>query len=165
MADYWLDANIFIAPYRNKYYDFDVAPTFWKLLTQKAADGVLASPLSVYDELVVGKDDLATWARQQHNMPLFVPPDQSVQQTLSRVAAYVLAKYPAAQSNQFLAGADAWLIAYAIAHGGKVVTFERPKGNISPTPKIPDVCNHFGIKWISLFEMFGELKVTAEFKG
>jgi hypothetical protein len=162
---FWLDANVFIAPYRQRYYTFDVAPTYWTLLIQRAADGTLASVSQVYDELAGGQDPLAVWVRQQKDTPLFVQPDQAVQQALGQVAAYVSRRYRAPEVTEFLDDADPWFIAHALAHGGKVVTFETRAGNNSLQIQIPNVCDHFSIEPISLFQMFSELNIVLEFKG
>ncbi len=131
MVSFWLDANVFIAPFKQGFYDFDVAPSFWDLLVQRASDGQLASVSRVYDELARGEDPLAHWVRRQGHTPLFLDPDEEVQQALGRVATYVTRRYNTPQVVEFLAGADPWLIAHAIAKGGKVVTFETRVGSNS----------------------------------
>ena len=69
------------------------------------------------------------------------------------------------QVVDFLAGADPWLIAHAIAKGGKVVTFERRVGSSSSNIKIPNVCDYFRIETISLYQMFTEANIVLEFRG
>lgn len=55
---YVLDANIFIEAART-YYSFDLAPPFWEFLKTKAHNGLLCSIDRVYDEIKLGKDQLA----------------------------------------------------------------------------------------------------------
>jgi predicted nucleic acid-binding protein len=51
--------------------------------------------------------------------------------------------------------ADPFVVALALAKGWKVVTSENP-GGTSPRKRIPDVCEHFSIKCLSLLEFFRE---------
>ncbi|HJX13119.1 MAG TPA: DUF4411 family protein, partial [Dehalococcoidales bacterium] len=59
----------------------------------------------------------------------------------------------------FLKGADPWVIAYAKAHGGIVVTFETP-APFAQKPKIPDIADLFGVKHKNLWDVLDELKAT-----
>ena len=165
MVSFWLDANVFIAPFKQGFYDFDVAPSFWNLLVQRASDGQLASVSRVYDELAHGEDPLADWIRRHSDTSLFLEPDEEVQRAMGRVATYVTGRYDTPQVVDFLAGADPWLIAHAIAKGGKVVTFERRIGSNSSRIKIPNVCDHFRIETISLYQMFTEANIVLEFRS
>jgi hypothetical protein len=49
------------------------------------------------------------------------------------------------------------VIALARSRGWKVVTQEHP-AKPGGRPKIPDVCQHYGIECLSLFEFFRENK-------
>ena len=64
--------------------------------------------------------------------------------------------------RQFLAKADPWLIAHAIASGGKVVTQETRADEASPRVKIPNVCDFFGVESLNMDDMLREL--GASFK-
>ena len=64
--------------------------------------------------------------------------------------------------RQFLAKADPWLIAHAIASGGKVVTQETRAGENSRRAKIPNVCDFFGVEAMNMDDMLREL--GASFK-
>ena len=165
MPAFWLDANVFITPNRLEYYSFELAPTFWQLLEQKANDGILASPTRVYDELVRRGDDLAKWAKARQNTSLFVEPDQSVQKAFTAVADYVMNNYQYHRAEEFLGGADPWVIAHAMVDNAKVVTYETKRSLIAQEPKIPNVCQAFEVIPITLFEMFRELSITLEFRG
>ena len=52
--------------------------------------------------------------------------------------------------------ADPWVIAYAKAYGGKVVTFESSKP-LQKKPKIPDVAELFDVKCIDIWDVLDEL--------
>ena len=159
MPRFWLDTNVFITP-KNSYYSFDIAPGFWTFIDEQAEAGEIAVPALVYDELVGKSDDeLSEWARDRRGGPLFVQPSSSVQSALTQVADYVTSRYEPNQAADFLRGADAWVIAHAIAEGGRVVTLETKVSPSSTKAKIPNVCERFDVEWIPMFEMLRELRM------
>ena len=160
MTDYWLDSNVFVQGSRGPY-GFDIAPSFWILIDGLAADGRIACPLKVCDELLDGLDELANWGRVRRASGLFVDPDTAVQVSLREIAAYVGTRYrPIRETQRFLDKADPWVIAHAHAKGGKVVTLEKPVPNDSKIVKIPNVCHHFHVESISTYQMLRELGVS-----
>ena len=98
------------------------------------------------------------------NTGLFIQPDWSTQAESKRVSEYVRETYAQNQNQmrQFLAKADPWLIAHAIAGGGKVVTQETRAGENSRRVKIPNVCDFFGVESLNMDDMLREL--GASFK-
>lgn len=159
MPEFWLDADSLIEP-KNGPYGFDIAPGFWAFLEQKANEGVIASSILVYEEFHNGaEDDLLQWAKQQRDAGFFIEPDSLVQTAFRDVADYVNRIYPQHQASEFLSGADPWMIAHAKAYGGRVVTFEKSAAN-SKRPKIPDVCHHFRVKCLNMYEMARELGMS-----
>lgn len=60
--------------------------------------------------------------------------------------------------TEFARVADSWLIAYAKAYGGTVVTNETYNKDIESKIPIPNVCEAFGIQYINTFEMLRKLK-------
>ena len=60
--------------------------------------------------------------------------------------------------EEFLGGADPWLITKAITMNATVVTHEQL--NLSARRKflIPNICRHFGVPWLDTFEMLGALE-------
>ena len=140
---------------------FDIAPTFWELLDGLVADGRIASPARVYDELLDGQDELLAWARTRKASGLFVEPDGAVQVSFREIVEYVGTHYrPIRETQRFLDKADPWVIAHAHAGGGKVVTLEQQVPNISRIVKIPNVCDHFGLESINTYQMLRELGVS-----
>jgi hypothetical protein len=161
VLEYWLDADSLIVAHRGPY-SFSFGTTLWDFLEAKAHEGVIGSPQTVFDELsttekIENKDKLELWARELKGV-LFLPPEPSVQVEYSKVAAYVQNSGKYAQHNiaEFLGGADPWVIAYPMALGGRIVTFEAPAPR-SKDPKIPDVAGEFGIKCLNLWDMLDEL--------
>ena len=57
-------------------------------------------------------------------------------------------------------GADPWVIAHAIAHGGVVVTFEARAPVNSHQVRIPNVCQRFDVRCITTYQMLRELGVS-----
>lgn len=164
MADYWLDADTFIHA-KNEGYAFDLAPGFWKIIDQKAADGIIASSITVYHELVdEGTDDLADWARLRENSGFFVVPNEDVQLQYRRIVNYVNQNYKPHKAQEFLDGADPWIIAHAKAAGGEVVTFETPTKTSKTVPdvKIPDVADKFNVNCINLWKLLRIFGVSLD---
>jgi hypothetical protein len=158
MADYWLDADIFIRS-KNEAYGFDLAPGFWKLIDQKAKEGIIASSIVVYRELIKGNDYLAEWARQRENSGLFIIPNEKVQDQNKLIVNYVNRTYAPHKVQQFLKGADPWIIAHAKIDGGEVVTFETHVGG---DIKIPDIADKFHVKCINLWDLLRILHVSFD---
>jgi Domain of unknown function (DUF4411) len=156
LVEYWLDSNIFIES-KTGAYAFDIAPGFWTLLETRATDGVLAIPTIVYDEIADQRDDqLSDWLKERKSI-FAVSADAAVQANFTRVADYVNQTYNTNQAALFLGKADAWLIAYAMAHGGSVVTLETKVVSTSTKAKIPNVCDHFAVSSIDRNELLRAL--------
>lgn len=163
MFDFWLDADSLIKPYREAY-SFDRVPKFWKFLEEKAKEQVIVSSDLVLRELEEGcsdkkhPDELLVWARIQRGV-FFLPPTESIQQMVGQIGTYVEsnAQYAPWHIQDFLGGADPWVIAHAKILGGRVVTFEKSAPN-SKKVKIPDVAARFSVNCISLWGMLDEFK-------
>jgi hypothetical protein len=155
VPDYWLDADVLIRA-KNEYYAFDLASHFWEFLEQKGLEAVVASCRAVYDELVQKDDELKAWAVRQHRNGFFWEPDEQVQAKYRTIADYVTATYRPAFGKPFLAKGDAWLIAQAAVHGGKVVSLETP-APLGQKPKVPDVAHHFHVQTPNLYEVLRTL--------
>lgn len=119
---YLLDANTYIQA-MNTYYYVDFCPAYWDWLDRQFNQGELASINMVYDELADDKDALATWVRQRKNQFIAVD-DKPTQQVYSSIVNYI-AQHPyfkPSEIDQFLAGADPWLIAKAKMTGAILIT-------------------------------------------
>jgi hypothetical protein len=151
-----LDANCFIDA-KERYYRFPVCPGYWDWLADANARGVVFSVDKVRDELVNGGGELAVRA-QGAIKNLFLKPHAAVIQQFALVAAWVAQhpQYRQSAKDLFLAGADPWLIAHAMAHNWTVVTLEKPAPQALKTIKIPDVCAHFGVVYKDPFQLLEE---------
>ena len=165
--NYCLDTSVYTQAHR-LYYAFDIAPPFWKALDTLAQNGIIISPLAVYDELMEGDDELKQWAKE-HRKTLFIEPDPDVNDAYRQVVDFANKRYQDDHwIREFLRGADPWVIAQAKAHNLIVTTMEGEKkaedvnkssGRFIGEIKIPNMCNHFGIKFISTFELLRTLKI------
>lgn len=152
---YLLDANTLIEA-KNRYYRMAVCPAYWSWIQRSQGAGVVASIDLVAEELKRGNDELATWAKGQTD--LFLPvSDDDTQQSFGAVAQQVAAEaagMKAGALDEFLAGADPWLIAKAMAlKDAVVVTHEQFNLQMRRKFSIPNVCHHFGVPWIDTFEL------------
>jgi hypothetical protein len=161
VPNYWLDTNSFILPSRGPFR-FPRGAEFWDFIEQKGKEKIIGSPELVlskelYPDGIKKPDGLALWAKQQQGL-LFIAADEKVQKIYSQVAQQVKLepRYHIEHVVKFLDGADAWVIAYAKAFGGKVVTFEKSEP-LSTKPKIPDVAYSFGIDCINIWDMLDAL--------
>jgi hypothetical protein len=115
--------------------------------------------MEVYNELTSGSDELAKWIKKLKS-PMFWQADANVQSALTPINNYVMSHYSPTQGAKFLSGADPWLIAHAKATSSTVVSWEALVANNSQKPKIPNVCAHFGIPCLTLYQLLRNEKVT-----
>ena len=152
--NYLLDANTLIEA-KNRYYQMNICPGFWDWVKLGQDTGVLRSVESVRTELRRGNDELAQWAKD--NSGLFhLESDAPTQAACGEVAQYLAAQaqpMKAGGLEEFLAGADPWLIAKARVTGAAVVTHERLNLQNRKKFLIPNVCQHFGVTCLDTFEL------------
>lgn len=160
---YLLDANIFIQA-KNRHYAFDVVPGFWRWLERAHGIGIAGSVERVREELLVGQDELADWARTHSSF--FQPIDDDTAacfRPLLEWASSAPAGYKSAALNEFSSdAADFLLVAHALAHRHVVVTHEVPSPNSSRRVKIPDACKALGVEWESPFAMLRKSKAKFD---
>jgi hypothetical protein len=161
LASYWLDTDVYLQA-ANGVLAFDLAPDFWQLLESKANEEIIGSPRHVYIELVEisGRDDeIAKWAKAQREAgKLFVDPDQTVLDRYTVIADYVNGTCDQSEGDKFLNGADAWVIAHAIAGGTVAVSEEKMAGMGSKRVKVPNICAHFNVPCIKTEQLLRDLK-------
>jgi hypothetical protein len=155
LSPFWLDANVFVEA-KNRYYKFERVPKFWSFLSAQIQVGSICSPKAVYDELMPYRDQLSAWVKTRKAKGLCVNPNDDIQSHFSRVANHVATKYPRHRSEEFLSGADPWVIAYSLHFGGTVVTQESTSRR--KKVRIPTVCIEFDVRCIDTFEMLDWFK-------
>ena len=141
---------------------FERAPQYWRFLKEKADAGVIGSPELVLDKELTGSDpskadSLELWAKPLRGV-LFLPSDSATQHRYRDTARWVQTngRFKQHHIDTFLAKADGWLVAYAQARGGQIVTFETPQPQ-STKPKIPDVAQQFGVTCLNVWDMLNAL--------
>jgi len=159
---YILDANVLIEAKR-RYYSFDLCPGFWDSLLHHNSMGNLESIDRVGKDLSEG-DDLDAWKKQSPSF--FAPTEGAAISTSYRdINQWVQSqeRFSNFEKSRFADDVDAWVIAYAKANNATVVTHEvsAPK---STKVKIPDVCNHFNIRYTNTFDMLQKLGVVFYWK-
>jgi len=152
---YLLDANVFIEASR-RYYGFDIVPAFWSWLDQKQFDEDIASITSIYDELADYGDELSDWVKVRKGNDWWLDiTDHATQEAYREVVAWVMAhpSFKPEAKDDFLAGADPWLIAKAKVLGVSIVTHEKLDLNAKKKVYIPVVCEHFGVACLDTFQL------------
>ncbi|WP_419736639.1 DUF4411 family protein [Pseudomonas sp. COR18] len=154
-----LDANTLIEA-KNRYYGMSICPAFWDWLLREHQTLELASITSVKDELSKGNDDLATWTARNSGFFQAIS-DEPTQAAYIQIATHVADQAPKMKVgalDEFLAGADPWLIAKALCTGAIVVTHEVLNLDAKRKFIIPNVCKHFGISYMNTFELLHKLE-------
>lgn len=153
-----LDANTLIEA-KNRYYGMTICPAFWQWLILKNEALELASINSVREELAKGNDDLAQWT-EEHSSFFHSISDDSTQAAYIEVATHVAqqaSKMKVGALEEFLSGADPWLIAKARCTGATVVTHEVLNLEAKRKFIIPNVCAHFGVPYMNTFDLLHRL--------
>jgi hypothetical protein len=151
---YLLDANTLIEA-KNRYYSMTICPGYWSWILQSHGQGVVASIDTVCEELKQGNDDLAQWAKQ-HDDLFWQVSDDATQAAFTEVATHVAntaAQMKPGAVEEFLSGADPWLIAKAMTTQ-ECVLVTQEKLDLQRKNKfiIPNICQHFGVKWVDTFQ-------------
>jgi len=137
-----------------RWYPPDVFPTVWEHLRRLANVGKIVSSEEVFRELERKEDELFAWAKRYKGM--FLPLDDAVQASVTEIMAAFPRLVDGRLGKSF---ADPFVIATARVTERVVITGERPTGKVQ-RPKIPDVCQHFGVECINLVELFRREKWT-----
>lgn len=139
------DTSAFIEPWQ-RLYPRDLFEPHWQWIEKQIAQGTIKATELVKVELGNVEDELFEWAKTQDE--LFLPIDNDVQQALMAVVA----EFPdLTDHHRDRSGADPWVIAQAMVLNCPVVTYETMGKKAKP--KIPNACQHFGIKvytWIDV---------------
>jgi len=143
---YVFDSDSLINLFRHYYPER--FPTLWEKFNILVSEGELTSVRDVFKEIGSNEDSLGTWAKEQKTI-LFL---ESTVEELKFVAEIFQVKHFQAmiRKKERLKGkpvADPFVIARAKIYNACVVTQEKKTKNAA---KIPNVCDHFGIRWTNL---------------
>ncbi|KMN06780.1 DUF4411 family protein [Pseudomonas helleri] len=155
---YLLDANSYIQA-KNAHYRMNFCPGFWDWLDTTFQLGQLSSITMVYKELSDYGDELSDWVKIRHAQFDTID-DKDTQEFFGRIAEHVMnMKLPTdPEKIRFLGGADPWLIAKAATTGKTIVTHEVLAPDNSKKIKIPNICKHFDVNYITSFDLLDVLQ-------
>lgn len=137
-----------------RHYPPDVFPTLWIKLDEVINAGDIVSTEEVYVELAKKSDELHAWIKDRKH--ILVPLSEDIQQLVTNV----LAEYPRlVDTLRNRSMADPFVIGTAMGLDAIVVTGEVLTGKMDK-PRIPDVCEAKGIRWINFLQMIRELELT-----
>ena len=158
MNKYLLDANTFIEA-KNRYYSMSICPGYWHWLERANQMQQLESIDFVAEELKSGNDELAKWTKD--NPQLFVSCDDIATQGAYALVINFIMELKQFQSNvkdEFLRGADPWLVAKAKATNGILVTHEKYNPDIKRKILIPNLCKQLNVQYLNTFELLERLQ-------
>ena len=166
---YLIDADVFISA-KNQYYAFDICPGFWKSMIHHCKAGNVRSLDRVKSELLAGREteDLVLWVKNDLPSDYFLNADsEEVTSAYAEVMLWVQKnpQYSDAAKAEFAAGADGWLVAYAMVHGTIIVTNEQPRPESRRHIMLPDICTQFKVSYKGTFSMLNDLAVRFEWSG
>jgi hypothetical protein len=133
-----------------RWYPLRLFPSLWERIDSLIQEGNIISSEEVLRELERKEDSLHGWAKERKAM--FQPLSDQVQEAVNRVLAQFRAMVDDRSGKSF---ADPFVVATAMTTDTVLVTGEKPTGS-ARRPKIPDVCEHFGIPWMSMVELIEE---------
>lgn len=153
-----LDANVFIEA-KNRYYGFDLVPAFWTWIEDQAEAGEIASTDMIYGELKDYGDELSEWVKDRRDLIFHMESSSAaVAATVARLGTWAQDEnYKAHVLEQFMSGADPFLIGVALESDSIVVTHETASRSKRKGVKIPDACRHVGVQCENTFEMMRAL--------
>jgi hypothetical protein len=157
---YLLDTNIFIDAHQ-RYYAFDISPSFWESLGKLAKDKKIVSIDRVKEEILRGdkEDELCKWARGNFSDWFMSTDDPKVFKAYADIIQWVQSQeqFRDHAKAEFARIADSWLVAYALAYNHTVVTHEVYNKDAKNRVLIPNVCVAFGVPYINTFDMLRNL--------
>ncbi len=158
--NYIVDSNIFITAHR-QIYPFDIAPSFWEKLAEKASGKIIIIE-AVQKEILKGQDLLAEWyEREKNKFQVLGIPEQEVIKAYQKIITSINdnEQYKQSAKEEFASLTDSWLCAYGLAYGEKIVTLEKYDAEIKNRIKIPNVCKEFEIEYIDLLQFMREIGI------
>jgi hypothetical protein len=162
-----IDANVLITPY-NAYYSFEFAPVFWEKMAQHIELKNILILDKVFDEIVAKEDLLSAWIKKIRGLEQISHKKSQIIENYGNIIKHIENSgfYNSIALNDWSkeTKADPWIIATAMTYNYTVITFEDFNHGLhinqpSKNPKIPNICQHFSIKWANLFYMMNQLKI------
>jgi hypothetical protein len=129
-------------------YPIALFPSLWEKFDRLISESQMIAPEEVLFELEKKEDGLFGWAKDRPQ--LFRPLNAEVQNAVREI----LANFPKlVDSRKDRSRADPFVIALAmVTENGVVVTGEKNSG-VPDKPRIPNVCEYFGIPYLRTLEL------------
>jgi hypothetical protein len=154
-VSYSVDTSAFLDAW-TRYYPVDVFPTIWGQIDHAAREGTLFACDEVLRELGKKDDGAHDWMKGRSEM--IVSLDGEIESHVREIMDH----YPRlVDTKKGRSGGDPFVIAVAFAKGMTVITGENATRRIE-IPRIPDVCDDLGIRWIRILDFFREQKWTLQ---
>ena len=149
---YLFDTNVFITA-KNTYYAMDIVKSFWKCLEQDVINNKILIIDKVYEEIIKGNDELATWVIKIFSDKIISSNKDTIIKNYSEIIDLIAKKeYSRKAQDEFARVADSWLIAHAYNTDHCIITNEKYDPNIKRKIQIPNICNLFNISHMDLFQ-------------
>ncbi len=168
------DSNTLITPKRS-YYAFDITPSYWQKLNAAAEKRVFVIIDRVYEEILHSKrvpeeneDELSLWLRTEFKGEIVSTRNDSRVVTAYAEIVHTMTNteprkshYKPSAKNEFARAenADPWLVAYAYVHNCRIVTYEVFQPETKKKIKIPNVCEQYGVKTLSLHDFMRTTRI------
>jgi len=158
-----LDTNVLVEAHR-RYYAFDIAPCFWRVLLELADRGHIVSIDRVKDELMnSGQEDaLNKWALSEFNHWFASTENEEVFEAYRQLIDWSMGEnqYHDYAKTEFADVADSWVVAFAKAYNCVVVTQEQYSRDARRRILIPNACRAMGVDYMNTFEMLRKLNAS-----
>jgi hypothetical protein len=151
-AKYIFDANIFINLQRRQ--PLDIYPSVWEKVSSLMRDGVIISSREVFDEITESDDDLSKWAKAREES--FLPSDVAIQTGVRKILKEHRGLVEGGKKKN---NADPFVVALAQITGCSLVT-EEVHSNNPQTPKLPDVCEIYGVTYLDFVGFQREMRMA-----
>lgn len=150
-ARYAIDTNVivsFLGDGESEHYPMDVFRPQWEFLESAMKGGRVVAPLAVETELERWNKNVAAMKGWLHDHKyLFHDIDSDAQ---LEGAKRIVNTYPAYGTSMNYLG-DLEVMAFAMARRLTVISLEaKATQHSAKKPKIPNVCEEFGIRWVNL---------------
>ena len=148
---YSVDTSAFLDAWV-RYYPPDVFPGMWQQMDRAAKNGTLLASDEVLRELEKKDDGAHEWVKARPEM--LVKLDKEIEARVQDI----MRRYPRlVDTKKGRSVGDPFVVAVARARKLAVITGENATDKMD-VPRIPDVCDDLGIRWLRIIDFFREQK-------
>lgn len=153
---YCIDTSAWID--MKELYPARIFLTLWNKLDVLVKSGRVIAPQEVYSELDKKDDEVLQWVKQRKRLFKSLNDEEQLALVFD-----IQEKFPnLVDPQKETPDADPFVVALAfletrnltmIGDQCVVVSQEKPSSNVSDKPKIPDACNAYGVKHLSILDL------------